>query len=637
MFGKSVAQTLFFTVIFLIATTIGAFVFLMHSRVIDFSILENYDPGAPTILVDDTGIEWGRFQLDRRKFVPLTQMPTILIDAFLATEDHTFYQHHGVSLRGIARSFIVNLYYRKKMQGASTITQQLVRLLFFDAKKTFIRKVKEQIFAVLVEFQCTKQQILETYLNHVYFGHGIYGVQAAAQRFWGKDVGQLSLDESALLAGMVRAPTYYSPIVYKDHAKRRRNIVMRCMFDRGYIDHALYKKSCLEPLIVQDFESEQIAPHLKETIRLFLEEKVGKQQLYSGGLRIQTTLNIEMQKIAEKAFSEHIAFLKQTLSDKIDGGLVSIAVHTGQIKALIGGYDFTQSKFNRAVQAQRQMGSIFKPFVYATALQQGASFIDTQIDEPIEIKMGNQIWTPQNTTKKFLGKITLAKALSISNNMVAIKTLFAAGIENTIAMARKVHIDSRIPAYPSIALGCVDATLQQAVGAFNVFANNGLYVAPYAIHWVKNRLGVKIYKYNHIDEKIMDATISGQVLKVMSLGMVRLQKTIGKAWFGGDAAGKTGTTNDSRTSWFCGSTPHITTGIYIGRDDNKSLGHNVYGVKTAFPIWYEYTKQITHNCDHFSYDPKLEEVTVDAYSGVVSHDARHHELISLLILPESLV
>ena len=628
---QSVAKKLFFSAILCGAAAAGAFVFVLHSRVVDFSVLENYNPGQPSILLDDTGKEWGRFQLDRRKFVSLQAMPVSLMHAFLATEDHTFYQHHGLSIRGIVRSIFVNIYSGKKAQGASTITQQLVRLLFFDAKKTFIRKVKEQIFALLVEFQFTKNQILETYLNHVYFGHGIYGVQAAAHRFWNKQVQDLSVDECAVLAGMVRAPTYYSPISYPEHAQRRRNIVLRCMQRRNYIDEATCLQAQAVELQVVIPDTDQLAPHLKETIRIFLEEQVGKQKLYSGGLIIQTTINYDIQKAAQKSFHDHVTSLKGSLSQKIDGGLMSITRATGEIKALVGGYDFAQSKFNRVTQAKRQMGSIFKPFIYAVALEQGATFADTDIDEPIELQQGSQIWAPQNTTKRFVGQLTLAKALSISNNMIAIKTLLNVGIDNAIAMARRVQITTNIHPYPSLALGCLDVTLDQAVGAFNVFANNGVYVQPHYIRWIKDKLGVKIYKEHVVQLQAMDSKISGQVLKVLGLGMYRLKNSIGERWFGGDAAGKTGTTNDSRTSWFCGSTPELTTGIYIGRDDNQSLGQKVYGARTAFPIWFAFSKQVTDKAEHFYYDPALQQVTVDPVTGALCNHKSCDECIALLI------
>lgn len=627
----SVTKSLSIVVFLSTAFFAGALIFVLSTRCIDFSVLENYNPGKPSILLDDQGKEWGRFQLDRRKFVSLNQMPQSLLHAFLATEDHMFYEHHGLSVRGIFRSLFVNLYHGKKVQGASTITQQLVRLLFFDAKKTFKRKVKEQIFALLVEFQFTKNQILETYLNHVYFGHGIYGVQAAAQRFWSKNIQDLAVQESAILASLVRSPTYYSPISSPEHAQKRRNIVLRLMQRRGFIDEVVCLQAQAMPLQVQQPEVSMIAPHLKEMIRIFLEDYVGKQQLYSGGLLIQTTMNYDMQKAAEKSFHDQVAILKNKLSSGVDGGMISITPSTGEIKTLVGGYDFAESKFNRVTQAKRQMGSIFKPFVFATALEHGSSFIDTKIDEPIEIRQGNQIWAPQNNTRKFIGEMTLARALSYSNNTITVKTLLDVGVHEVIAMARRVHIFADLQPYPSLALGCVDDTVEHAVGAFNVIVNNGVYVEPHYLRWVKDALGVKIYKSEHVKEQVMDSKISGQVLKVLTLGIHRLRRIIGGKWIGGDAAGKTGTTNDCRTCWFCGATPELTTVICIGQDNNKPLGENVYGSRTSFPIWFNFSKLVTKDSKHFYYDPRLQEVMVDGRTGQLCSDKKNSECISLLI------
>lgn len=626
-----VVQSLCIVSFLSIAFLAGALIFLFSSRAIDFSVLENYNPAQPSILLDDQGREWSRFQLDRRKFVSLDQMPESLRNAFLATEDHNFYQHYGISLRGIFRSMLVNLYHGKKVQGASTITQQLVRLLFFDAKKTFKRKVKEQIFAVLVELQFTKEQILETYLNHVYFGHGIYGVQAASWRFWNKNVQDLTIDESAVLAGLVQSPTHYSPILSPKSAQKRRNIVLRLMQKRGFIDELLCQYMQALPLQIQEPEVAIIAPHLKEMIRIFLEDYVGKHQLYCGGLIIQTTMNYDIQKAAEKAFTEQVAVLKEKLSPLVDGGMISIAPTTGEIKALVGGYNFTESKFNRATQAKRQMGSIFKPFVYATALEHGACFIDTMVDEPIEIKQGKSVWSPQNNTRKFIGEMTLARALSYSNNTITIKTLLGVGVDKVIDMARRVHISGDLQPYPSLALGCVDETVEHVAGSFNVWVNNGVYVQPHYIRWVKDKLGVKIYKAHTIKEQVMDSKISGQVLKVLTLGIQRLKKTVGEQWVGGDAAGKTGTTNDCRTCWFCGSTPELTTVICIGQDNNQPLGEKVYGARTSFPIWFNFSKLVTKRSQYFYYDPSLQEVTVDGKTGRLCYDKNNPERITLLI------
>lgn len=631
MYLQSITKKILIGGVLFLSCMAGAFVFVVHSRSIDFSVLENYNPGRPSILLDDQGRQWGKFQLDRRKFVSLDVMPQSLLNAFIATEDHKFYEHHGLSIRGILRSLFVNVYHGKKVQGASTITQQLVRLLFFDAKKTFKRKVKEQLFALLVEFQFTKDQILETYLNHVYFGHGIYGVQAASKRFWNKNVQDLALDEAALLAGMVRSPVYYSPIISPQHATRRRNTVLRLLQRRGFIDEEACIQSQQVQLQVSDIENDVIAPHVKEMIRIHLEEVVGKQQLYSGGLVIQTTINIDIQKAAQKAFHDQVVRLKEKLSPAVDGGLISITPSTGEIKALVGGFDFKKSKFNRAVQAKRQMGSIFKPLVYAAALEQGASFIDTEIDEPMEIRQGNQIWKPQNNTQQFVGVSTLGRALSYSNNIIAIKTLLRVGVDKSINLARRCHISSEMNPYPSLALGCLDITLIEAVGAFNIFANNGIYIEPHYLRWVKDKLGVKILKFDSVQERVIDYHVSSQVLKVLTVGINRLKSSLGQNWFGGDAAGKTGTTNDSRTCWFCGSTPDLTTGIYIGEDGNQSLGIKIYGSRTAFPIWFDLHKQIPSSNKQFYYDPSLQEVMINWKTGLYSQDKNNSEVVSLLI------
>lgn len=627
----SVSKKILNVAFLLLSFGVGAFIFLLHNKSVDFSVLENYNSGRPSILYDDAGQEWGRFQLDRREFVSIDAMPKHLLQAFLATEDHDFFRHCGLSFKGIMRSLLVNLYYGKKVQGASTITQQLVRLLFFDAKKTFTRKVKEQLLSLLVEVQFTKEQILETYLNHVYFGHGIYGVEAAAQRFWGKHIADVSVEQAAMLAGMVKAPMHYSPISFPLSAKKRRNIVLQLMYQQGFLS-SKQSESCKElDLQIQDYEKNIIAPHLKETIRVFLEDLVGREQLYSGGLYIQTTLNVDVQKAAEKSFHKQIVHLREKLPVSVDGGLITIEGKTGEIKALIGGFDFQNSKFNRAMQAKRQMGSIFKPMVYAAALEKGASFIDVDIDEPFEIVQGGKVWAPQNNTKRFIGQSTLARALSYSNNIITIKTLLKATVHHVIDVAKRCHITGKMNPYPSLALGCVDGTIMEAVGAFNVFANNGMYVQPHYLRWVKNRFGEKIYKSSVVSERALTSRVAGQVNKVLTLGMRRLQRVIGQRWFGGDAMGKTGTTNDSRTCWFCGATPELTTAICLGGDGNRSMGNKIYGSKTSFPIWFGMHKNLKNHKKKFYYDSSLKEVMVNWKTGEVVNERLGSEIYTLLI------
>src|SRR5579885_1277524 len=300
----------FFIVCVLIASTIlGGIWFITHNKCIDFSVLEYYQAGQPSIVLDDEGHEWTRFQLDRREPIPLEKMPKHLIQAFIAAEDWRFFEHAGISWKGIIRSALVNLYHGRKVQGASTITQQLVRLLYFDAKKTFSRKIKEQLVAIMVEAQFTKEQILETYLNHVCFGCGIYGVEAACQRFWGKKAADISLDEAAVLAAIMRSPSRYCPIINPLSAEKRRDVILHSMRKLNIITQEEYELAKSLPVKVKD-QDEPFAPHMKEMIRIFLEEQVGKTALYNGGLIIQTTLNRALQEKAQRAFARQFKQLR---------------------------------------------------------------------------------------------------------------------------------------------------------------------------------------------------------------------------------------------------------------------------------------------------------------------------------------
>jgi len=593
----------------------GAAIFIFHHEIVDFSTLENYDPGLPSILLDDAGQEWARFQIDRRQFVPLRTISKNIVNAFIAAEDHDFFNHQGISFKGILRSILINIWKGKRAQGASTITQQLIRLLFFNSQKTFVRKIKEQIFSILVERQFSKEYILEMYLNYVYFGYGIYGVEAASQRFWNKSADEISIDEAAILASIVRAPKYYSPLYATTSVEKRRNVILRSMLKLDFISDDEYKKSVIKAVTIDEKNNSMFAPHLKETIRIDIERMFGKDMLYTGGLVIQTTIHRKMQQAAQKSFHNHITKLRETMFNLIDGGMVTIESKTGEIKAFIGGYDYAASKFNRALQAKRQMGSTFKPFVYAVGLEQGLSLLDVEIDEPYEFFQNGTFWAPQNATRTFSGKMTLARALSSSNNIVAIKTALKSGLENIVEMAKRSFLADSLHLYPSLALGCLNVNVVQSVAAFNIFANYGKYVEPHYLKWIKNKSGEKIYKAKVQSKQIISWSIASQIGHVLTFSMQRLKRTIEARWFGGEALGKTGTTNDSRTCWFCGSTPDYTTSIYVGSDDNRTLGEGIYAAKIAFPIWFYFYKNINIKPEKFMYDPLLKKINVDWQTG----------------------
>lgn len=583
---------------------------------IDFSLLEQTSQGKPSILLDDEGREWARFSYDKRKSVDITLLPDHVIHAFVAAEDHNFFNHPGISLKGIIRSLLINIYHGKIVQGASTITQQLVKLLFTDSRRTVMRKLKDQFLALLVERQFTKDHILQLYLNNICFGCGIYGIQAASERFWSKSAYDLTIDEAASLAGIVKNPSHYCPLLYPLSAQKRRSIVLRSMAQMGFITQAEYDVYKNKPLELKIPQTTCIAPHLKEYIRLYLEKKVGKKQLYAGGLIIQTTLNSSIQKKAMEIFHDQIAILRSGKMANVDGGLITIEGKTGYIKALVGGYDFNVSQFNRVIHARRQIGSTFKPLIFTVALQKGMNFAQTEIDEPIEVVQANSSWKPRNAIRRFEGEMTLARALAHSNNIIAIKTLLSVGFEPVIALARSCGLPENIPSYPALGLGCIDGTLKEVVGMFNIFAQHGMYVEPHCIRWVKDEWGTKIINYTPQEKRVISARHAGQVAKVLAIGMERARKKYkDKEWLATEAIGKTGTTNDSRTCSFVGATPDFTTACYIGNDDNSTLGSNVFAVSTCFPIWRNLHKLLPVNQNKFSYDASLKELVIHARTG----------------------
>ena len=466
----------------------------------------------------------------------------------------------------------------------------------------------------------------------MYFGYGIYGVEAASQRFWGKSACDISVDEAAILASIVRSPKYYSPLRAPLSVEKRRNVILKSMLKLGHVSQELYDAASQAPVVIAENDISVLAPHLKETIRIEVEKMIGKQSLYTGGFTIQTTINIDMQKAAEESFTNHVAKLRKTMFETIDGGMVCIESKTGEVKSFVGGYDFTTSKFNRVIQAKHQMGSTFKPLVYASALEHGSSLLDVEVDEPYEFFQNGTFWAPRNHTRTFVGPITLARALSFSNNIVTIKTALKAGLDNIVKMAQRCSLADSLKPYPSLALGCLNVNLMQSVGAFNLFANQGKYVEPHYLRWVKNKFGEKIYKTKVSSQQILSREIANKVGFILTFSIKRLQRVLGARWFGGDALGKTGTTNDSRTCWFCGSTPEYTTSVYIASDDNRALGEQVYASKVAFPICFYFYKKCKLPAKKFSYDPRLKKVSVNWKKGqVVNKKVDMKEIVPLLI------
>lgn len=626
-----------FIVAFLLFSIIAGIAFYFLEREwVDVSLLEIYPNSNSSVILDENGEEFARFDMDRRRPVSFDKLPLTLVQAIVAAEDHNFFNHAGISIKGMLRSTLVNVYHRRIVQGASTITQQLAKLMFLTYERTFCRKIQELFLALHLERQLSKQQIFELYVNNIYFGRGIYGVEAACKRFWDKPLSELTVDESATLAAVAKSARFYSPLNSPETAKVRRNIVLKSMINLGFITEEEYQNACKKPVkIVDNLNGSPIRLYIQEWIRAWAESRFGKEALYTKGLKIKTTINPEMQAAAEQAYIPIIRKLQEAHGPSLNSGLISIEANTGKIKALIGGLDFKKSQFNRVFQAKRQMGSSFKPFLYAFAINKGFQLDSVFIDEPIEINQPNgQVWAPKNWNGKFEGTMTLARALTFSNNIVTIKLyLQLYQMIDWIPWIRRFGILAEIQPYPSSALGTAEITPEENCAAFNVFANNGTYVKPYLIESVKNEHGTKIWEASPEGHHAIDPKLTSIMVNALSHRMIFNRQAVGNEnWIQADTIGKSGSTNGAASTWFVGSTPELTTAVYIGRDDNKPMGKEVFARETAFPIWFNFNKSIRHAKKHFSQDPDLNEVVIDWRTGEEEYKKPYEDVDTIKIL-----
>lgn len=621
-------------VVLLFSASIGCFWYLFERDWIDFSSLEQFSHAQPSVLLDENGEEFARFALDRREPITFDKLPKIVINAFIAAEDRKFFTHCGISIRGIIRSLVVNLSRRRVVQGASTITQQIARSMFLSSRQTFWRKIRETFLSFQLERHFTKKQIFQLYLNNMYFGRGIYGIEAACRRFWNKSVLDVTIDEAATLAAVAKSALLYSPLNAPENAKRRRNINLQSMCKCGFISKKQYWEAVEKDLVIKDYiPGNSIRLYIQERVRQWAEKKWGKDILYRKGLKIQTTINQEKQALAEELFCTKVEELRKKIGDQLNGGMLSVESHTGKIRVCIGGYNFRESQYNRAFQAVRQMGSSFKPIVYTAALLEGIEMDSVMVDEPVQMKLPGcvHLWRPKNWTNRFDGPMTLARALSYSNNIITIKTLLKTGVENVVALARQFGLKHALTEFPSLALGTAEATVGQSVAMFNVFVNNGVYVEPYMIEWVKDKWGKKLWEHKVVRKPILDSKINSKMVNVLSLKLKKAEQAVGKKnWIDSEVIGKTGSTNEAATTWYVGATPELTTSIYFGRDDNKPLGRYVFGSQTAYPVWLEFYKKLTFAKKQFYRDPDLQESLINWVTGDKSYNARDYRTIALL-------
>ena len=697
-------------------------------------LLQSYQPSLVTTVYSDDRQPIGQFFIERRILTPLADIPDSLKQAVIATEDARFFEHPGLDYVGILRAAWTNIRHGgRKVEGASTITQQLARSLFLSAERSYDRKIRELILAYKMEAVSSKEQILETYLNQIYFGQGAYGVASAAQSYFGKDITKLTLAESAFLAGLPKSPSRFSPFTAYERAKKRQEHVLSRMEEAGFITAAEREAAAAEALNFHRPGSEHFAPYFVEYVRQLLVAKYGETMVYKGGMQVYTTLNLEMQKAAEAAFAagvreldkrecwrgpkrtvdigtlqpaaaaatdetlkpgdlaegivlkaakDHYAVLvgsataklsfddmawakrqlkgpdpavdfvvnpnlKQILKpgDVIDvavkkatkegltltleqtpiveGGLIALDPRTGAIRAMVGGYDFSRSEYNRAVQAHRQPGSAFKPLIYATAMSQGMSPATQILDAPVvyEQEEDDKIWKPENYGRKFHGMVSLRDALAHSHNLATVRLLDKVGIRNVIDFSRTVGITSPLPADLSLGLGSSSVGLMELTSVYGVFLNKGSKAEPFAIKLAQDNTG-KVLESTEPEPREVISKETAYLITNMMEDVV--QKGTGQAAKSLDRpiAGKTGTTNDYINAWFIGGTPNLVTGVYVGFDDRRSLGESETGARAALPIWLAFMKEALKQLPvvPFEIPDGVTFVKVDASTGLLESD-----------------
>ncbi|HKS82556.1 MAG TPA: PBP1A family penicillin-binding protein [Candidatus Acidoferrales bacterium] len=706
--GGTLFGRLAFSFLLICAIAVGAaagLLFVYTSDLPEIHALESYRPDVVTELYADDGQSIGTFALQRRILVTYSQIPKILREAILTTEDQHFEEHIGVDFPRVLEAAWHDIAHHRIAEGASTLTMQLAGGLFLNrADRSFRRKIEETMLAIQIERHYTKEQIFTMYCNQIYLGSGNYGFEAASEYYFSKPVSQVSLSEAALLAAIIRGPVY-NPITHSERALARRNLVLLLMLHDGKVSKADYANAVKQPLGLHiDQPRNDLAPYFVEEIRQYLEHTYGTAAVHEQGLRVYTTLNARMQKAADQAVRDGLhAFdrrhgwrgrlpniLDQGLGpldkyqnddwrgpiekgDYVTGlvtsvqptfGLIKIGSYhamltpadftwtghkqpkdllragdlvcvsikgisgttaevqleqeptaqaalvaidngTGEVKALVGGYDFQESKFDRATQALRQTGSSFKVYVYSEAMDQGASPFDTIVDEPVTYRVGGQDYSPHNYDEKFEGRITLRRALADSRNVPAVRLLDHVGIQNVIELARKFGITSPLQPVLPLALGASELTLIEHTSGFSVFPDDGIHIEPHYIRRVTSYDGAVLEEARpQVTEAIppdVARTMVAMLEDVVQFGTGVRAKELGRP-----SAGKTGTTNDFTDAWYIGFTPQMTTGVWVGNDDKRiSLGKKETGARAALPIWLEFMQQA------------MQGMPVESFPGVI--------------------
>ena len=667
----------------------------------------------PTIVYASDGVEIGQFGRVKGEYVPFEKIPPVLIKAVVATEDRKFFSHKGVDYAAIIRAFLKDLFYMRFKEGGSTITQQLAKMAFLSREKTLIRKIKEFIIALRLERELTKKEIMELYLNRAYFGGGFYGVQSAAEGYFGKDLRELNTKEAAMLAGLLRAPEYYSPFRNPERAERRARLVLKRMELVGYLKPSERRRAQKIRLRLSTApDTDEVYGYYLDVVKRYLIQKYGPHRTFNGGLRVYTALRrwaqikavevlkkelerldmrygwrgplkhlkISVQKefkdiksarllrpfvgentkgtvlrvypqraiikvkgaygvlrkadalwaskvikngktirlrrfslkkilkpgdvvlVKIKSIKGDTAYLSLRQYPLVQGAIVSIKPQNGYVQALVGGYSYRLSQFNRAVSAKRQAGSVFKPFVYALALKKGYSENSVVSDTPVVYKTANRIWRPMNYDRRFHGRVTLKEALKQSLNVATLRLAESVGVGEIVGIARKAGLAKDVPHDLSIALGTLSTSPLKIATAYTAFPNNGLIKAPLFVKEVRTRDGRLLEKNTSSGTELLPPDIAYRVtmmlVDVVQDGTGRPASGLVKG-----VAGKTGTTDGYRDAWFVGFTPELITVVWVGYDDNRSLGWGHTGGRVAAPIWKAYMRYLIGGEKDFTFNP----------------------------------
>jgi penicillin-binding protein 1A len=687
--GRNYVGRVLAGLLLLVSSLVGATAGLLLVYTTDLpqvEALEAYRPSSITELYDDHGRVIGSFALQRRVVAGYDDFPPILRDALISIEDKDFYGHSGINFWRIVGAAYRDIRSGGKVQGASTLTMQLARNLFLSPDRSFHRKVQEAMLAVQIERRFTKPQIFTLYANQIFLGHGVYGFEAASEFYFSKPARKLTLAEAALLAGLPKGPGIYSPINHPDRAARRRTLVINAMLEDGKITTVQAEEARSSPLDLHlQHDPNSLAPYFVEEIRRYLENKYGADQVHEGGLKVYTSLDVDLQRAANQAvldgiaayerrhgwkghlenaiaqgsaidkyqhpdwddepevngyvhaivtssgvgiatlkFGRYAAALGQAdvawTQGKIQnllhagdisyvrilalnpngaarvsleqdsgaqGALLAIDNATGGIKAMVGGRDFSESKFDRATQSLRQVGSSFKPYVYTAVIDRGGSPDDTILDEPITFESGSGPYSPHNYDEKFEGIITLRRALAQSRNIPALKLASKVGIKTVIDYAERFGITARLPPYLPVALGSAEITLMEQTSAYSVFPNDGVRVTPRYISKVTDYEG-RVLEEDYPDVKDVINARTARIMTAMLREVVLHGTGVAAAKMPFPVAGKTGTTNDFTDAWFVGFSPTMTCGVWLGFDEKKTLGAKETGAHAALPIWMNF-------------------------------------------------